>query len=572
MATLRWGAATDPGRIRPENEDNLVAEPHVFAVADGMGGHRAGEVASALAVDLLRSRLAAPGAHLDDVVAAIADANGDIYRAAIGNPDQQGMGTTITALVVISRRARTRPTGDGGDGTAEQLALVNVGDSRTYLLRHGRLRRVTVDHSYVQELVATGHITDDEARTHPRRNIVTRALGIDPAVRVDAWTLPLVRGDRFVLCSDGLVDEVRDDEILERPRRRSPTRRPPPTSSSRSPTARAGGTTSRSSSSTSSRAPSHPTPTPSSTSSRPGTTARARARGRSTIPTPRPPSSRTSPRSSAARRPAATATTADVDGRRRRRGRRGGPPGHGGDAGDRAPPPARARASAASPASSAASACSPCSCWRFVIAAAWARRGFFVAFDDADAVVIYRGQNGGFLWFDPTVEAPTVFVRDQLDDDSIERVEREPGFDSRRAAERFVAEQLETTTTIDDHHHDDHDHGPGHDDHADDRRAVMTGAPGPGRRRLDGRRRRRSPAHRRSTELSLVIMAGVITAGAYTLASLGEYAVIPARIVPFLAVLLGLLVARPPRRALVRPAAPTRRCCRWRRSSTGSAT
>ena len=97
---------------------------------------------------------------------------------------------------------------------AEQLALVNVGDSRTYLLRHGRLRRVTVDHSYVQELVATGHITDDEARTHPRRNIVTRALGIDPAVRVDAWTLPLVRGDRFLLCSDGLVDEVRDDEIV----------------------------------------------------------------------------------------------------------------------------------------------------------------------------------------------------------------------------------------------------------------------------------------------------------------------------------------------------------------------
>ena len=114
----------------------------------------------------------------------------------------------------------------------EQLALVNVGDSRTYLLRHGRLRRVTVDHSYVQELVATGHITDDEARTHPRRNIVTRALGIDPAVRVDAWTLPLVRGDRFLLCSDGLVDEVRDDEIVDVLTTHRPTRRRPPTSSS----------------------------------------------------------------------------------------------------------------------------------------------------------------------------------------------------------------------------------------------------------------------------------------------------------------------------------------------------
>ena len=220
MADLRWGTATDPGRIRPDNEDNLLAEPNVFAVADGMGGHRAGEVASALAVDLLRARLSAPGADLEQVVAAIAEVNGDIYRAAIGNPDQQGMGTTVTALAVIAVAAEPDENGSeaGGrrddDGASEQLALVNVGDSRTYLLRHGRLRRVTVDHSYVQELVATGHITDDEARTHPRRNIVTRALGIDPAVRVDAWTLPLVRGDRFLLCSDGLVDEVRDDEIV----------------------------------------------------------------------------------------------------------------------------------------------------------------------------------------------------------------------------------------------------------------------------------------------------------------------------------------------------------------------
>ena len=104
MAELRWGAATDPGRIRPDNEDNLLAEPNVFVVADGMGGHRAGEVASALAVDLLRARLSAPGADLEQVVAAIAEVNGDIYRAAIGNPDQQGMGTTVTALAVIARR------------------------------------------------------------------------------------------------------------------------------------------------------------------------------------------------------------------------------------------------------------------------------------------------------------------------------------------------------------------------------------------------------------------------------------------------------------------------------------
>ena len=92
---------------------------------------------------------------------------------------------------------------------------VNIGDSRTYLLRHGRLRRITVDHNYVQELVNAGHITDDEARSHPRRNIITRALGIDPSVRVDAWTLPIVRGDRFLLCSDGLSDEVHDTELQQ---------------------------------------------------------------------------------------------------------------------------------------------------------------------------------------------------------------------------------------------------------------------------------------------------------------------------------------------------------------------
>ena len=96
---------------------------------------------------------------------------------------------------------------------SEALVLANVGDSRTYLFRHGRLRRVTVDHSYVQELVATGHIDEEEARAHPRRNIITRALGIEPDVRVDWWTLPLIRGDRFVLCSDGLVDEVADTDI-----------------------------------------------------------------------------------------------------------------------------------------------------------------------------------------------------------------------------------------------------------------------------------------------------------------------------------------------------------------------
>ncbi|MEI7618881.1 MAG: Stp1/IreP family PP2C-type Ser/Thr phosphatase [Actinomycetota bacterium] len=210
MAELRWGAATDKGRVREGNEDTFVAEPMVFAVADGMGGHQAGEVASALAASILRERLGQGAASESAASAAVAEANEAIFGAARANSDQSGMGTTVTALAILHAEE------GGGEGTNEErLVLLNVGDSRTYRFRLGRLQRVTVDHSYVQELVATGHITDEEARTHPRRNIVTRALGIEPTVRSDVWSLPIVRGDRFVLCSDGLVDEVPDHEIAD---------------------------------------------------------------------------------------------------------------------------------------------------------------------------------------------------------------------------------------------------------------------------------------------------------------------------------------------------------------------
>jgi serine/threonine protein phosphatase PrpC len=137
------------------------------------------------------------------VVASVVEANASIYQAAHTSVDHQGMGTTLTALVVMR----------ADESNVARFALVNVGDSRTYLLRNGDLHRATVDHSYVQELVNTGHISEDEARTHPRRNIVTRALGIEPTVRVDTWLVPMVHGDRFILCSDGLVDEVHDDDI-----------------------------------------------------------------------------------------------------------------------------------------------------------------------------------------------------------------------------------------------------------------------------------------------------------------------------------------------------------------------
>jgi serine/threonine protein phosphatase PrpC len=199
---LAWGAATHTGRVRTENEDSFVALPMVFGVADGMGGHQAGEVASAIAAGTLRDRLASGAHSVDVVVAAVVEANASIFQGAHGNAEQRGMGTTLTALVVLTDPEHP-----------QRLALVNVGDSRTYVVRNDRLRRVTIDHSYVQELVSTGHITENEARSHPRRNIVTRALGIEPHVRVDTWVLPFVQGDRYVLCSDGLVDEVDDEEI-----------------------------------------------------------------------------------------------------------------------------------------------------------------------------------------------------------------------------------------------------------------------------------------------------------------------------------------------------------------------
>lgn len=202
---LRWGAATHTGRVRSENEDDYVAEPLVFGVADGMGGHQAGEVASRIAADTLRDRLAGGVTRVDVVQAAVVEANAAIFQAAHSNTEHRGMGTTLTALVVLRDHA---PHG------TDRFVLVNVGDSRTYAIRNGAMRRVTRDHSYVQELVDTGHITEFEARTHPRRNIVTRALGIEPTVRVDTAVVPMVRGDRFVLCSDGLVDEVPEDDVL----------------------------------------------------------------------------------------------------------------------------------------------------------------------------------------------------------------------------------------------------------------------------------------------------------------------------------------------------------------------
>jgi protein phosphatase len=207
MMLLKHGVATDTGNVRPQNEDAYVASDQLFAVADGMGGHNAGEVASALATTLLLERAVGQTLTPEWFVEAITSINRTIHESAAESTERRGMGTTICALALVKpQEASSEP---------QQVALANVGDSRIYLARGGTFRQLSVDHSYVQELVTEGLITEEEARVHPRRNIVTRALGIDDRVAVDSWLIPLFSGDRFILCSDGLVDEVPTADIAE---------------------------------------------------------------------------------------------------------------------------------------------------------------------------------------------------------------------------------------------------------------------------------------------------------------------------------------------------------------------
>ena len=202
---LKHGVATDTGNVHPQNEDAYVASDQLFAVADGMGGHNAGEVASALATTLLLDRAVGQTLTPEWFVEAITSINRTIHESAAESTERRGMGTTICALALVKPQGETTEP--------QQVALANVGDSRIYLARAGTFRQLSVDHSYVQELVTEGLITEEEARVHPRRNIVTRALGIDDRVAVDSWLIPLFSGDRFILCSDGLVDEVPTADI-----------------------------------------------------------------------------------------------------------------------------------------------------------------------------------------------------------------------------------------------------------------------------------------------------------------------------------------------------------------------
>jgi len=186
------------------NQDALLAEPPLFVVADGMGGHAAGEVASQLTLATLHEALQGDGEpSRAKVEHAIEAANGTVLQRSNDEIELRGMGTTLTGVVLVR------------DGDEQQLMVFNVGDSRTYLLHGGRLEQVTRDHSYVEELVQLGELTPEQARVHPHRNVVTRAIGIEPAIVPDVWERALTIGDRYLICSDGLVNEVDDPTIAE---------------------------------------------------------------------------------------------------------------------------------------------------------------------------------------------------------------------------------------------------------------------------------------------------------------------------------------------------------------------
>jgi serine/threonine protein phosphatase PrpC len=202
MIRLVSESLSDVGRVRQMNQDNAFCRDDLVVVADGMGGHQGGEVASAVAVEILESRRD----QLIDAqayVTLIEEANAAILERAADDDSLAGMGTTVVALGILT----------DVEDSSKSLVMVNVGDSRGYRFRDGELAQITEDHNLVSALLREGKITEDEARHHPNRNVVTRALGIDPGVLVDMWEFDAAVGDRYLLCSDGLFDELVDAQI-----------------------------------------------------------------------------------------------------------------------------------------------------------------------------------------------------------------------------------------------------------------------------------------------------------------------------------------------------------------------
>ncbi len=196
------GAGSDIGRARERNEDSYVVEQPLFAVADGMGGHRGGAVASSLALESLREVLRDEGVAPTALIEEIKEANQRVLRRGEADRELRGMGTTLTALLAQEGKAH----------------IAHIGDSRAYLLRDSSLKQLTEDHTLVQRMVMEGKLLPEEAERHPQRSILTRALGVDEDVEPDTLTLdPILPGDRLLLCTDGLtsmVDGERIEEVL----------------------------------------------------------------------------------------------------------------------------------------------------------------------------------------------------------------------------------------------------------------------------------------------------------------------------------------------------------------------
>ncbi|MDR1017032.1 MAG: Stp1/IreP family PP2C-type Ser/Thr phosphatase [Coriobacteriales bacterium] len=199
---ILFAAKSDVGNVRKHNEDNLLAAPPLFVVADGMGGHAAGEVASEIAIQTIDAE-APREMDRQRLVDACKQANRNIYQAIAEGRGKAGMGTTLTCCILRC------------DKDADHLMIAQIGDSRVYLLAGGNLRQLTRDHSYVQELVEQGRLSPAEAANHPKRSIITRALGGDPDTEPDIYELDVSGAERLLLCSDGLSSMVSDSEIQQ---------------------------------------------------------------------------------------------------------------------------------------------------------------------------------------------------------------------------------------------------------------------------------------------------------------------------------------------------------------------
>ncbi|MDI6843262.1 MAG: Stp1/IreP family PP2C-type Ser/Thr phosphatase [Anaerosomatales bacterium] len=193
-----YAGASDTGLVRPSNEDAYLMEPPLFAVADGLGGHQAGEVASTVAMETLFAH-APKRAEAKGLARAVRAANAAVIEAAEQGRGREGMGTTLTAAMV--------------EGT--RIAVAHVGDSRAYLLSRGELAQLTQDHSLVADMVRSGTLSPEAARQHPNRSVITRALGSDPNMVADAFEVQAAPGDRLLLCTDGLTGMVEDSAIAE---------------------------------------------------------------------------------------------------------------------------------------------------------------------------------------------------------------------------------------------------------------------------------------------------------------------------------------------------------------------